>query len=57
MLCFLSSSNNFLNDKLFSNYSSITINNASWTSLIWVSELQLYIAVASNNASNTNTIK
>jgi len=59
----LTSINNTINnknieiyDKLFSNYSSITINNASWTSLIWVSELQLYIAVASNNASNTNRI-
>ena len=59
----LTSINNTINnknieiyEKLFSNYSLINVNNAAWTSLIWVSELQLYIAVASSNSTTTNRI-
>jgi hypothetical protein len=34
----------------------ITVHNATWVSLIWVSELQLYIALASANSTNNDRI-
>lgn len=59
----LTSINNTINnknieiyDKLFNNYTTTIISTASWSSLIWVSELQLYIAVAATNSSTSNRI-
>jgi hypothetical protein len=59
----LTSINNTINnknieiyDKLFTNYSNANVSVANWSSLIWVSELQLYIAVSVANVSNSNRI-
>jgi len=38
------------------NIRSISVPNCIWKSAIWVSELQLYIAIASSNSTNSNRI-